>query len=133
MGHFEDIEIDRREGWKYKSTGGTNDDDYHARVYVDDDGNISKDSYSREYNDKNSGNDKPQKADKKGNAKKENEKGKDGKTKESWVKKILMAPLRFLWWLIKQLLKVLWGLVKMILGIVTLGMLDSVLNQKEDK
>ena len=50
MGHYEDIKIDRSEGWKYQSTHGTNGDDYHARVYVDDKGKISKDSYSREYN-----------------------------------------------------------------------------------
>lgn len=130
MGHFEDIKIDRSEGWKYKSTGGTNGDDYHARVYVDDKGEISKDSYSREYNDKNGNNEKPEKPDKKGNDK--NGKGKVEKEKESWLKKILLAPFRLLWWIIKMLLKLLWGVVKLILGIVTLGMLDSILNPKED-
>ena len=50
MGHYKDIKIDRSEGWKYQTTVGTNGDDYHARVYVDDKGEISKDSYSREYN-----------------------------------------------------------------------------------
>lgn len=135
MGHFEDIKIDRSEGWKYSSTHGTNGDDYHARVYVDDKGEISKDSYSREYNDKNGNNEKPEKPDKKGNDKKGNDKngkGKVEKEKESWLKKILLAPFRLLWWIIKKLLKLLWGVVKLILGIVTLGMLDSILNPKED-
>jgi hypothetical protein len=135
MGHFEDIKIDRSEGWKYSSTHGTNGDDYHARVYVDDKGEISKDSYSREYNDKNGNNEKPEKPDKKGNDKKGNDKngkGKVEKEKESWLKKILLAPFRLLWWIIKKLLKLLCGVVKLILGIVTLGMLDSILNPKED-
>ena len=50
MGHYKDIKIDRSEGWKYQTTVGTNGDDYQARVYVDDKGEIFKDSYSREYN-----------------------------------------------------------------------------------
>jgi hypothetical protein len=135
MGHYKDIKIDRSEGWKYQTTVGTNGDDYHARVYVDDNGEISKDSYSREYNDKNVNNEKPEKPDKKGNDKKGNDKngkGKVEKEKESWLKKILLAPFRLLWWIIKKLLKLLWGVVKLILGIVTLGMLDSILNPKED-
>ena len=131
MGHFEDIKIDRSEGWKYKSTGGTNGDDYHARVYMDDKGEISKDSYSREYNDKNGNNDKPGKKGKDKKGKDKSSKGSENKN-ESWLKKILLAPFRFLWWIIKMLLKLLWGVVKLILGIVTLGMLDSILNPKED-
>ena len=47
MGHYEDIKIDRSEGWKYSNTHGTSGDDYHARVYVDDKGEISKDSSFR--------------------------------------------------------------------------------------
>lgn len=52
MGHYEDIQIDRREGWKYQSTHGTNGDDYYARVYVGDDGKITEDSYSLQYRKK---------------------------------------------------------------------------------
>lgn len=106
MGHYEDIKIERSEGWKYQSTHGTNGDDYHARVYVDEKGKISKDSYSREYNKKlededSKGND--EKPDKNGKGDKGNE-GKDEK-KEGCLAKILKAPFRLLWWLTKFILK----------------------------
>ena len=48
MGHYENIKIDRKDGWKFSNTHGTNGDDYYARVYVDDKGEISKESFSRE-------------------------------------------------------------------------------------
>lgn len=106
MGHYEDIQIDRREDWQYQSTHGTNGDDFYARVYVDDKGKISKDSYSREYNKKlededSKGND--EKPDKNGKGDKGNE-GKDEK-KEGCLAKILKAPFRLLWWLTKFILK----------------------------
>ena len=108
MGHYEDIQIDRSEGWKYQSTHGTNGDDYYARVYVDDKGKISKDSYSREYNKKlededSKGND--EKPDKNGKGNKGNEE-KDEKN-EGCLTKILKAPFRLLWWLLKKALVIL--------------------------
>jgi ribosomal protein RSM22 (predicted rRNA methylase) len=110
MGHYEDIKIDRSEGWKYSHTHGTNGDDYHARVYVDDKGNITEDSFSKAYKDKiNEG--------KKSNKKKER---KSSQTeKESCLMKVLKAPFRLLWWLTKK-----------VLVILSLGMLDSWLNKK---
>ena len=106
MGHYENIKIDRSENWKYQTTLGTSFDDNYARVYVDDNGNISKDSYSREYNKKlededSKGND--EKPDKNGKGDKGNE-GKDEK-KEGCLAKILKAPFRLLWWLTKFILK----------------------------
>lgn len=106
MGHYENIKIDRRENWKYQTTLGTNGDDNYARVYVDDNGIISKDSYSREYNkiledEDSKGND--EKPDKNGKGDKGNE-GKDEK-KEGCLAKILKAPFRLLWWLTKFILK----------------------------
>lgn len=121
MGHFEDLKIDRSESWKYSSTHGTNGDDFYAKVYVDDNGNISKDSYSREYNEKNGNNDKPGKTDKKGNAKI----GKGDKKKEGCMAKIIKAPFRLLWWIIKFILKNL-------LVILTLGIASSWLDNKKD-
>ena len=101
MGHFEEFFIDRSEGWKYQTTL-ENTNGVRARVWVDDDGNISKDSYSREYNKKlededSKGND--EKPDKNGKGDKGNE-GKDEK-KEGCLAKILKAPFRLLWWLTK--------------------------------
>ena len=125
MGHHKNIRIDRREGWKYQSTHD-NGDDYYADVYVDDNGNISKDSYSREYNKKlededSKGND--EKPDKNGKGDKGNE-GKDEK-KEGCLAKILKAPFRLLWWLTKFILK-------NALVILTFGILNGWFDKDKD-
>lgn len=135
MGHFENIKIDRREGWKYQNTLG-NGDDFYARVYVDDNGNISKDNYSREYNKKlededSKGND--EKPDKNGKGDKDNDKngkgdkGNEGKdeTKEGCLAKILKAPFRLLWWLTKFILK-------NALVILTFGILNGWFDKDKD-
>ncbi len=119
MGHFEEFFIDRSEGWKYQTTL-ENADGVRAKVWVDDDGNISKDSYSREYNKKNSSSDKPRKE-------KKNRDGKSSKgseKKESFLKKVIKAPFRFLWWLIKFLLK-------NSLNILTFGILRGWFDKKD--
>ena len=126
MGHYENIKIDRRENWKYQTTLGTSFDDNYARVYVDDKGNISKDSYSREYNKKlededSKGND--EKPDKNGKGDKGNE-GKDEK-KEGCLAKILKAPFRLLWWLTKFILK-------NALVILTFGILNGWFDKDKD-
>ena len=125
MGHFENIKIDRREGWKYQDTLG-NGDDFYARVYVDDKGNISKDNYSREYikkleDEDSKGND--EKPDKNGKGDKGNE-GKDEK-KEGCLAKILKAPFRLLWWLTKFILK-------NALVILTFGILNGWFDKDKD-
>ena len=125
MGHHENIRIDRSEGWKYQSTHG-NGDDYYADVYVDDNGKISKDTYSREYNKKlededSKGND--EKPDKNGKGDKGNE-GKDEK-KEGCLAKILKAPFRLLWWLTKFILK-------NALVILTFGILNGWFDKDKD-
>lgn len=99
MGHYKNIKIDRSEGWKYSDTLGTNGDDYYARVYVDDEGNISKSSYSNEYNKKQGNDEKPNNKGK-GNKKKD-------KKNEGCLTKILKAPFRLLWWLLKKALVIL--------------------------
>ena len=135
MGHYKDIKIDRSEGWKY-SDRLDNGDDYYARVYVDDKGKISKDSYSREYNKKlededSKGND--EKPDKNGKGDKDNDKngkgdkgneGKDEK-KEVCLAKILKAPFRLLWWLTKFILK-------NALVILTFGILNGWFDKDKD-
>lgn len=126
MGHYENIKIDRSENWKYQTTLGTSFDNNYARVYVDDNGNISKDSYSREYNKKlededSKGND--EKPDKNGKGDKGNE-GKDEK-KEGCLAKILKAPFRLLWWLTKFILK-------NALVILTFGILNGWFDKDKD-
>ena len=104
MGHYEEINIDRSEGWKYQTTLDNSTDGYRAKVYVDDNGEISKDSYSREYNEKNGKGDKGKDAKGKGKERK-GSKGSAGKEKEGCLIKIIKAPFRFLWWLIKFIFK----------------------------
>ncbi len=106
MGYFKEINIDRSEGWKYKSTLDNSSDGYRARVYVDDNGEISKDSYSQEFNKKN---DKTEKKEKK-----------DRKEKEGCLTKLWKAPFRLLWWLTKK-----------VLIILSLGLLSSVLSSDD--
>ena len=109
MGHYEDIKIDRSEGWKYKSTLDNCSDGYRARVYVDNNGEISKDSYSKEFNKKNDKTEKTEKKEKK-----------DRKEKEGCLTKLWKAPFRLLWWLTKK-----------VLIILSLGLLSSVLSSDD--
>lgn len=102
MGHYEEISIDRSEGWKYQTTLDNSTDGYRAKVYVDDNGEISKDSYSREYNEKNGKNGK---TGKEGKDKKGRDNRKDDDEKDGCLEKILLAPFRLLWWLIKFIFK----------------------------
>lgn len=115
MGHWKNVKIDRSEGWKYQTTLGTNGDDYSARVYIDDNGEISKESYSLKYREENGMNDKPEKKGK-------NKSSKEGKEKEGCLTKLWKAPFRMIWWLIKKLLI-----------IISLGMLSGWLNSSDDK
>ena len=52
MGHYEELVIDRSEGWKYQTTLESSADGYRAKVYVGDDGKITEDSYSLQYRKK---------------------------------------------------------------------------------
>ena len=103
MGHYENLKIDRSEGWKYKTKLGPNGDDYHARVWIDDKGEIDKNSFSREYQERNGLDEKSTIVKKE--KKEKNSKSVGGKKKEAWWVKLLKAPFRFLWWLIKLILK----------------------------
>ncbi len=98
MGHYENIKIDRKDGWKFSNTHGTNGSDYYAKVYVDDKGEISKESFSREYNGKE-GKVKEKKV--KVKEKKVRDKFNRGEKKGGFLKKIFKA----LWWLTKKLFR----------------------------
>ena len=140
MSEFKNIRIERNESWKYSNVL-MQDDKTWAKVLVQDDGEIAPHSYTeayhkkygtKYYHEKYGNNDKPETKsnDKKGKDK--SSKGNVAKKNESWLMKILLAPLRFLWWLIKMLFKLLWLVVKILLMIVSLGMLGSVLNPKDN-
>ena len=42
MGHYEELVIDRSEGWKYQTTLESSADGYRAKVYEGDDGKITE-------------------------------------------------------------------------------------------
>ena len=126
MGHYEEINIDRSEGWKYQTTLENSSDGYRAKVYVDDDGKISQESYSRQYiREKNKEelgkNNEKEGKDKKGKGKI----SKSGDKKEGCLAKIIKAPFRFLWWLIKLILK-------NALVILTFGIANGWFDKKDD-
>lgn len=100
MSKFENILIDRADGWKYSNTFGTNGSDFHARVLVNDDGTIAEESFSKQYREQ-------QQKGKKENRKKEKKQQNNGQNNESFLAKILKAPFRILWWLIKKFFKAL--------------------------
>lgn len=126
MGHFEEFFIDRSEGWKYQTTL-ENTNGVRARVWVDDDGNISKDSYSRQYNEKIGNVDKSKDSEKESKESKKSKASKNKDTekeKESCLTRIIKAPFRFLWWLIKFILK-------NALVILTFGIANGWFDKKE--
>ena len=116
MGQYKKFQIDRKDGWKFKTTSGTNGEDFSAQVYVDDNGEISRESYSDKYLkelDAKDDTSNPKDNDQNGNDNGKNGKGKDqnGKDndkddkKDGCLTKIIKAPFRLIWWLIKFLLK----------------------------
>ena len=117
MGHWEEFKIDSSEAWKYETILDSGAD-MKARVYIDDKGNISDQSYSVRYREKDDINDKPEKKDK--NKSSKEKKSKEGKEKDGCLKKLLKAPFRLLWWLIKK-----------VLVILSLGILSGVLNSDD--
>ena len=112
MSTFENKLIPRSEAWKYSNTFGTNGDDFYAKLTMNDDGTIAKESYSKAYR-------KQQQKYKLQSSKEEtrNNKKKE-KNGEGCLAKILKAPFRLLWWLLKKLL----GLLPVI---ITLGIINS--------
>ena len=97
MAHFEEIKIDRHDGWKYSNTAGTNGDDYYAKVLVNDDGSIAEESYSKAYREKIG------KGKETGSIKQSSTKVKSG---DGCLMKLIKAPFKCLWWLIVNVLKV---------------------------
>lgn len=110
MAHYEDIKIPRSEGWKFSNTVGTSGDDFYARVLINDKGEIDESSYSESYQRRMN---PPQVTEKVIHIK-------ETTKKEGCIKKIIKAPFRLLWWIIKQ-----------VLIIVSVGMLADWLNDNK--
>lgn len=84
--------------YKNSSEGGGK---FYAKMYFNDDGSLNeKLTYSKSYYKKLHP-DKPEKN------KEKKEKRKEGKKKEGCLKKILLAPFRLIWWLLKTILKLI--------------------------
>ena len=107
MGHYSEITISRSDAKKYSNVSYQGDK-VTAKVYINDKGEITKDSYSREHRKE------LEKEEKKESKKKKEEK------KEGCLARILKAPFRLLWWIIKLLL-----------NIVTFGIISSWLNSED--
>ena len=84
--------------YKNSSEGGGK---FYAKMYYNDDGSLNENlTYSKSYYKKLHP-DKPEKT------KEKKEKTKEGKKKEGCLKKILLAPFRLIWWLLKMILKLI--------------------------
>ncbi len=90
-----------------------------AKIFYNSDGSIADGTYSTAYQKEHHLGKYAQKDSKKESKKKT--KKETSADKESLLTKILMAPLRFLWWLVKKILK-------LTLNIVTLGLISNYLN-----
>lgn len=110
MSSVKDVPISEEEfrhnnHYKNSSEGGGK---FYAKMYYNDDGSLNEEltyskSYYKELHPENSGKNKEEKVTK---GKKKKEKTKDGK-KEGCLKKILLAPFRLIWWLLKMILKLI--------------------------
>jgi len=108
------IKIERKDAYKYKVSGGD-----WAEAWFDEDGNIVEEStYTEHYLKELRGT----------NGNSENRKKKkvttDEPEKDGCLMKMVKAPFKYLG-------KALWWLTKQVLGILTLGMLSSLLNDKK--
>ena len=84
--------------YKNSSEGGGK---FYAKMYFNDDGSLNeKLTYSKSYYKKLHP-DKPEKT------KEKKEKTTEVKKKEGCLKKILLAPFRLIWWLLKMILKLI--------------------------
>lgn len=107
--------ISSGEQWKYSVVGHGSGEDFHARVTYNDDGSINeKETYSTKYykelhKQDGSKNKKKKEKSKKSNSKKES---------DSCLVKILKAPFRLLWWIIKFVLKIcgIWFIISIFTG-----------------
>ena len=109
MSEFKMVKVPRKDGWMYASTSSTNGDDHYAKVWYNRDGGIDDNlTYSEAYKRQMGiGGSKGKKV--------KSSKIVDGKKKEGCITKILKAPFRLLWWVVKQ-----------VLIIVTFGYLSGV-------
>lgn len=96
--------------YAYASHKAGEDGGYFAKVFTDKDGNIEKGSYSSSYQKSLEEKEKKEKKEMKTSS--SNSENKDG-----CLMKIIKAPFKFLWWILKQ-----------ILGVLTLGLISSWLN-----
>jgi len=116
MGYYKNIPISSDEVSKYSNVS-LSSEGLHAKVYILDDGTIDENSYSRSYLEKIK--EKEEKKIKEVIDKELKKARKSEKTisNDGCLMKIVKAPFRFLWWLIKKTFVIL-----------SLGLLSGVLN-----
>lgn len=117
MSSVKDVPISEEEfrhnnHYKNSSEGGGK---FYAKMYYNDDGSLNEEltyskSYYKELHSEDSGKNKEEKVTKEKKKKEKKEKKgktKDGNKKEGCLKKILLAPFRLIWWLLKMILKLI--------------------------
>jgi len=111
------LEIDRSEASKYRSTSGTNGNTVKAKITYNNDGSINKkETYSSQYLKKlEEEEDEPEE---------EERYEKKSSDSDGCLMKIIKAPFRLLFWLVKKILKVL-------LTVFTLGLFNKLINEDE--
>lgn len=120
MKHSEEIEVKRgsSEWAKYANHLSSSDSD-RVTVYYKSDGSIDEEkTYTSTYRNELAEQRGQQTQDTKS-------KGKTEEKKESCLMKIIKAPFRLIWWLLKFILKT-------VLTILTLGLISNFLNKDKD-
>lgn len=99
--------VDKGESWKYSSVSYyAGRDDVEVRIYIDDNGLIDNSTYSDTYLKENGLGKYAVKEESDQQEPVAQKKTKE-KKKSSFKRKLLLAPLKLIWWLIKFLLKLI--------------------------
>lgn len=107
MCEVKNVWVDRGEAWKYSSVSYVaGRDDVRVRLYIDDNGAIENSSYSDTYLKEN-GLGKYAVKEESDQQQPVSQKKTKEKKKSSFTRKLLLAPLKLIWWLFKCLLKLI--------------------------
>lgn len=141
--HYKDIDIPSEEQGKYNTiiTGGKHSG-IATRIYYNDDGSINeKETYNPNYLKKLEESRRPKekpvnevkqkvKPSKKVEESVENS---ESKSDDDWFFKVLLFPLKLVWWIVKAIWWIVKQLLKIVLSCVFLGWLADAMGLTDDK
>lgn len=141
--HYKDVDISSEEQGKYSSimTGGGHSGIY-TRIHYNDDGSINeKETYNSNYLKKLEESRRPKekpvnevkqkvKPSKKVEESVENS---ESKSDDDWFFKVLLFPLKLVWWIVKAIWWIVKQLLKIVLTCVFLGWLADAMGLTDDK